>query len=319
MKIYRLMGILLLLENHSKMTARALSEHFEVSIRTIYRDLDILTEAGFSIVCESGRDGGVSLLDSQRPQINALDQKELIKLSQKFAINSNTDILDKNIALKIRGQLCESSKEIFDTIQNTTLIDNRGWYERESLNENYLEAIQNAIIQKLCMLIDYETAKEITVSRKIQPLGLCKKNNKWYLIAFCEIRSDYRVFKLSRIKNQTLLSQNYEPHLNFDIVSFWENSLKNFNESSTQKYICKDTQNTPLYIVKLKLSVPKLNILSGFDLLGFSENVYEVDMISEDIAFSQIIANTDITVLYPQSLIAKITNHAKKIIEKYQK
>lgn len=319
MKIYRLMGILLLLENHNKMTARALAEHFEVSIRTIYRDLDILSEAGFSIVSESGRDGGVSLLDSQRPQISALDQKELIKLSQKFALKPNTDILDKNISLKIRGQLCESSKEIFDTIQNTTLIDNSNWYGYEALNEDYLENIQKAIIQRLCILIDYETSKEATFSRKIQPLGICQKNNKWYLIAFCETRNDYRVFKLSRIITLTLLSQNYEPHLNFNITSFWENSIKAFNESSTQKYICKGNQNTPLYIVKLKLSVPKLNILSGFDLLGFSGNIYEVDMISEDIAFSQIIANKDIIVLYPQSLIDKITSHAQKIIEKYKK
>lgn len=313
------MGILLLLENHDKMTARSLAEHFEVSVRTIYRDIEVLSEAGYSIFCESGRDGGISLLDSQRIQISAMDEKELIKLSQKFALNSNTDILDKNIALKIRSQLSDSSKDIFDTIQNTTLIDNTSWYGYTSLDNTYMELLQKAIIEKLCLYIDYSSFKESTLDRKIHPLGLCKKNNKWYLVAFCEVRNDYRVFRLSRIQNPILTEEHYTSHSNFDIKSFWENSIKNFNESSTQKYVTSPVSKEPLYLVKLELSKPKLSILSGFDLLSFNENIYEVDMISEDIAFSQLTLNNDVTILSPQSLIDKITSHAENILKKYVK
>lgn len=319
MKIYRLMGILLLLEKNEKLTAKYLAEHFEVSIRTIYRDLDILSESGYPIVTESGRDGGISILGSNIPKISALDENELIKLAQKFALNSKTDILDKNITLKIREQLCESSREIFDTIQNTTLIDNSSWYGKDLINDNYLEVIQKAIIQNTCILIDYESPKEITFDRKLHPLGLCKKSNKWYLIAFCESRNDYRIFKISRIKNIAISDQKYEPHINFNISTFWENSLENFNETSTKQYIYSQTNDDPLYVVQLKLASPKLNILSGFDLLGFSKDIYEVDMISESIAFSQIIANSDITVIYPQKLVDKIISHAENILKKYQK
>ena len=114
MKMYRLMGILLMLENTSILTAKELAEHFEVSIRTIYRDLDTLSQAGFSIVTESGHGGGISLMNSKRIQLKTMDENEILSLVQKVIVKDSKDAISENIALKIRGQLTEASQKKFD-------------------------------------------------------------------------------------------------------------------------------------------------------------------------------------------------------------
>lgn len=318
MKLYRLMGILLLLENYKKMTAQDLAEHFEISVRTIYRDLDTLSEAGFSLVSESGHGGGISLLDASRLQISAMNENELIKIAQKFSISHCSDTLDENIALKIRSQLSSQAKSAFDKIACTTLIDPTNWYGNDaSTNQEYhLSTIQKAIVNNFCISLDYDSNTNSTLGRKIHPLGVCKKNNHWYLVGFCEIRNDYRIFKLSRISALALLEDKYSPHQDFDLNAFWISSTKEFSQVKDVKN-SKSPLNDQMYIVEIRCKTSQLKALHGFDLMNYKGDVYEVNMISEQIAFSQLLMLEGLTVVSPESLINRMILHAHNILKKY--
>ncbi len=129
MKHYRLLGILLLLENHPVLTAKEIAAHFEVSIRTVYRDLEVLSEAGYGIVTESGKGGGISLQYNKRVRVSAMDEHELIKLVRQFALKSD-DASYENIGLKIRSQLPPEAQLVYDRLIAVTLRVNDAGLDR---------------------------------------------------------------------------------------------------------------------------------------------------------------------------------------------
>lgn len=314
MKLYRLMGILLLLENHDKMTAQILADHFEVSIRTIYRDLEILSEAGFTLVTESGPGGGISLLDAKRPQLSAMDEAELIRIAQKFSCGPS-DLLTENLALKIRSQLSPDSQKTFDLLQKSTLIDPHNWTGKLISCDDALLSIQKAIIAHRILIINYQSNTRITLERRIHPLGLCQKNNQWYFVGFCELEKEYRTFKLSNIIELNLSDEHFSPHDTFDLNTFWAESTQNYR----QKIHRLPNPSLPQdYLIKIQCPESALSKLSAFTLISRRDNIYVFDMISESIAFTQLVLLDDITLIEPQSLINRFILHGQKILKKYE-
>jgi len=183
-KHYRLLGILLLLENNPVMTAKAISEHFEVSVRTIYRDLDVLSEAGYSIVTESGKGGGISLQYNKRLRLSAMDKSELLKVVEHFAIFDKNDQLSENLALKIRGQLPDDARLVFDRMREASLVDKSNWYGISNDREQFLSLIQESIINELKVIMDYKSGTGYTADRIVWPLGIVKKVGQNYLVGY---------------------------------------------------------------------------------------------------------------------------------------
>jgi predicted DNA-binding transcriptional regulator YafY len=331
MKHYRLLGILLLLENNHVMTAKALATHFEVSIRTIYRDLDVLSEAGYGIITESGKGGGISLMYSKRLRLSAMDEHELIQLARQFAFRDSDDQLSENISLKIRSQLPPEAQNVFDHLTRSTLVDRVSWYGKVSCLEESLSTIQQGILHKKKLIIDYTSAGGFSTDRVIRPLGVVKKANLSYLVAYCERRGEHRVFNIDKISKLELSDEDFLEDDGFNLKSFWEMTTGNYRFQASKPavrpisdaYAIADSSNESKgrYPVSIKCDEAYLIHLSGYKLLEMnSEGRYTFDMISETIAISQLFNHGDqVVVLEPKALVEAILDKARHIISHYEK
>ncbi len=331
MKHYRLLGILLLLENNHVMTAKALATHFEVSIRTIYRDLDVLSEAGYGIVTESGKGGGISLMYSKRLRLSAMDEHELIQLARQFAFRDTDDQLSENISLKIRSQLPPEAQDVFDHLTRSTLVDRVSWYGKVSCLEESLSTIQQGILHKKKLIIDYTSAGGFSADRVIWPLGVVKKANSSYLVAFCERRGEHRVFNIDKISKLVLSVDTYPEDECFNLKTFWEMTTGNYRFQASKPAVrpISDTsnmsdgsnENEGRYPVSIKCDEAYLIHLNGYKLLEMNnDGRYTYDMISEAIAISQLFNHGDqVVVLEPKTLVEAMLKKAHHIVSHYEK
>ncbi len=318
MKMYRLMGILLMLENEPLMTAKTLADHFEVSVRTIYRDIDVLSQAGFSIVTESGHGGGISLMNAKRIQLEAMSENEFLKLIQKVIAKDSNDEISENIALKIRSQLSEESQQKFDRLKKATLVDHKAWDGSNHFIEDKLTLIQKAILNHRKIIADYESNHQsLTIDRVLQPFGLAKKNQQWYLVAYCEMRQDYRVFKLSKFKKIEMIEEAFKVPPYFDLEAFWRATTNDFSIKENKIFDEGQSEiSKPQYWVKVEGEPEWVRHLDGFELISVENKRYTFNMISEDVAMSQLILMCDqLKILSPLSLVNRIQRKAEGILQ----
>lgn len=209
MKNNRLFKILYYVLEKGKVTANELAEKYEVSIRTIYRDIDVLSSAGIPIYATQGKGGGIEIADDFVLKKSFLSENEqeqiLIALKGLELTNKEyeNELLTKLIAL-------------FKT-KNTNWIevDFTNWQRSKSYDELFKD-IKSAIINKNIVRFIYFSSNKKETSRKVKPIRLLFKGWDWYVYAFCLSRNDFRYFKLSRIKEFKILPNTFED--NFDSI-----------------------------------------------------------------------------------------------------
>lgn len=185
-------------------TAFELAEKFEVSVRTIYRDLDSLSSAGIPIYTTQGKGGGISILPSFTldKSLFSLDEREKIVAAMQGILateGKNTDAL-----LTKLGALFQVKTT------NWIEVDFSNWVHRTP-QENYFNLLKEAILGKRVIhFIYYNPRKEKSV-RKVEPLKLVFKSKDWYLYAFCLERQDFRFFKLTRMRDLEIISETFIP------------------------------------------------------------------------------------------------------------
>ncbi|MCR4657731.1 MAG: YafY family transcriptional regulator [Lachnospiraceae bacterium] len=193
MKIDRLIGILSVLLQQEKTTAPELAERFEVSRRTINRDIEDLCKAGIPIQTSQGIGGGISIMDGYRMDRTILTSKDM------QMILAGLRSLDSVSGSSYYGQLMEkirAGSSEFITGRDSILIDLSSWY-RESLAPK-IEAIQDAIGLKKTIRFTYYSPGGDT-QREIEPYYLIFKWTSWYVYGYCLLRNDFRLFKLNRM------------------------------------------------------------------------------------------------------------------------
>lgn len=193
MKLDRLIGILSVLLQREQVTAFELAEKFEVSHRTILRDMDALCCAGIPIVTEKGRNGGIRIMEGYK-----LDKTVLLQ-SEMQAILAGLQSLDSISGTHRYRQLMEKlSVSTAKTIpaEHPVLIDLSAW-DSGAISQK-IEQIQSAMEQNHKISFSY-SAPSGTTSRKIEPYHLIFQWGHWYVWGYCYLRQDYRLFKLTRI------------------------------------------------------------------------------------------------------------------------
>ncbi|PHR27986.1 MAG: DNA-binding transcriptional regulator [Fluviicola sp.] len=207
----RLISILTLLKSKRLLTATELSERFDVSIRTIYRDIRKLEEAGVPIITIEGK--GYSLLDGYsvapvqftEKEANALiTAQHLVKQTQdKSFISDFTEAM-----IKVKSVFKASILEKSERLNSKIHVFQNHW---EDLSSNALSEIQLAITHVKFMEINYQKANDPEISfRKIEPYALISTNRKWILIAWCYLREGYRSFRVDRIRHFKVLNEQFE-------------------------------------------------------------------------------------------------------------
>lgn len=202
MKIDRLIGILTYLLQNEKATAQELARRFEVSHRTILRDIDSLTLAGIPIVTTQGNNGGISIMNGYKLDKSVLTIDELqniiIGLKGLGSVSKTSNIEQLIQKLSPRG---DSIVSLHDHI----FIDLSSYY-KDSLSEK-IKLIKQAITERRLIEFEYYYAKG-KVRRKIEPYFIQFKWTSWYVFGWCCERENFRLFKLNRLW-QLLLTDEY--------------------------------------------------------------------------------------------------------------
>lgn len=203
MQINRLFEIVYILLEKEKVTAGELAERFEVSTRTVYRDIEALSGAGIPVYMSKGKGGGVSLL----PGFTL--NKAVITEGEKAEILSALKALDavkpeeKTAALRKVGSLLGESD--YDWIE----VDFGIWSDKNS-EKILFQDIKKAVIEKRMIRFTYTNAKGQRSEREVEPLKLCFKGEAWYLYAWCREHGEGRFFKLKRIRNLKLTEEVFQ-------------------------------------------------------------------------------------------------------------
>ncbi len=198
----RLFKIVYHLLDQGQATAPELAEKFEVSVRTIYRDIDALSAAGIPIYAESGRYGGIYLMSGfvlDRVVLSEKEKQEILTALQSLNVTKNTS----------GSQTLQKLSAMFQLHTEDWLeVDFSRWGDKEFDNEKF-ELLKSAVIHCRNVRINYAGSYEMISERVIQPLKLVYKAKAWYLKAFCTERQDFRLFKLNRILDLEILEEKF--------------------------------------------------------------------------------------------------------------
>ena len=220
MQINRLFEIVYILLDKKTITAKELSERFEVSVRTIYRDVDTLSIAGIPIYTNKGKGGGISLMDDFVLNKSVLSEKEQNEILMSLQSLNAMKFLDVEPVLKRLSTIFnkESTKWID--------VDFSKWGSDDSEKEKF-NTIKTAIISTKIINFDYFSSYGEKTLRTVEPLKLVFKGQDWYLYGFCRLKHEFRIFKITRIRNIKLLDETFKRDIPNDIWGEGDKSYKN--------------------------------------------------------------------------------------------
>lgn len=206
MQINRLFEIVYLLLERKSITAKELAEKFEVSTRTIYRDIEILSSSNIPIYTTQGNGGGICLLDEyvfNKSLLSEEEQNQILFALQGLEKLTNQE--EKTILSKM--------STLFHKKQNNWIeIDFSDWGTKGETDRTF-NLIREAILSKTVCQFTYYNSYGQKNKRKVEPLQIYFKDKAWYLKAYCQEKQDYRLFKIARIRELQLTSDHFEREL----------------------------------------------------------------------------------------------------------
>ncbi|MCL2367283.1 MAG: YafY family transcriptional regulator [Oscillospiraceae bacterium] len=200
MKMSRLFEIIYLLLNKERLTAKELAERFEVSTRTIYRDIDNISLAGIPVYTEKGKGGGISLLPDfvlNKSVFSEQEQNEILSALQGLTQIQPTDT--DNVLGKLSALFNK-------TAINWLEVDFSAWGDEDS---DIWDQLKRSILERNVVTFDYFGSYSEKTHRRVEPLALLFKSRNWYLKAFDLIKQDMRLFKLTRIQDLMVTAESF--------------------------------------------------------------------------------------------------------------
>lgn len=273
MQINRLFEIVYILLERKKVTAQELAEKFEVSTRTIYRDIEILSSSNIPVYATKGKGGGIGLLDDYVLDKSLLSEEEqnqiLFALQSIHKIGSKDE---KNILDKMSSIFQKSKSNWID-------IDFSDWGTNGEQDQTF-NLLRQAILKHKVIEIVYCNSYGEEKKRKVEPLQIYFKDKAWYLKAYCRLKNDYRLFKISRMKDIRLLDEDFERELpkivekkpDFNVIRVESEISKDlayrvYDEFKKENIIIKENGN---FIVKFEC--PENDWVYGY-ILSFGEKL----------------------------------------------
>lgn len=217
MQTQRLFEIVYLLLDKKQMTAQALAEHFEVSVRTIYRDIDRLSQAGVPLYTKQGQNGGITILEGFKLNKSLLDREEQQRILTALESLAATGLNEQ--------ALLERLSRFFACSADWIKVDYIAWGEE---NKGLFEQLKEAAMKQQTLTFDYYNSNGEYSHRKAAALRLIFKSRSWYLQGYCYERNDYRLFKLKRMQKVVLLAEYGEfdvPDIDFERPSFAQTEI----------------------------------------------------------------------------------------------
>ncbi|MBD1545907.1 helix-turn-helix transcriptional regulator [Roseibium aggregatum] len=230
MRASRLLSILLTLQARGRVTARTLADEFEVSERTIYRDIDSLSEAGIPVYSERGSEGGYRLLDGYRTRLNGLSAQEADALFLTGLPGPAADLglgaVMAGAKTKLLTALPEGLRRGAEQMQNRFLLDAPAWFAQAE-QPDYLPEVARAVWDQRFIDIRYRAWKA-EKRRRVAPLGIVLKSGSWYLAG--AVDGSPRTYRISRILEFSLSDTHFERPADFDLAAYWRESTRRLEE-----------------------------------------------------------------------------------------
>lgn len=215
-RLNRLTAILIQLQTKKVVKAHEIADRFEISLRTVYRDVQALMEAGVPIGSEAGK--GYFMVDGYHlpPVMFTQDEASSMslagKLVEKMADKSVRAAFDSALQ-KVKAVLTESEKDHLQNLEPHVQVYPQSRYEHHNSNnfpDHFLTEIQRALAKREVLRIDYSSNKDELTTREVEPIGIFYYSMAWHLIGWCRLRNDYRDFRANRIKNLVNSGRNFE-------------------------------------------------------------------------------------------------------------
>lgn len=222
MRASRLLSILTTLQARGQVTAPELAEACEVSVRTIYRDIDALAAAGIPVYADRGAEGGYRLLDGYRVRLNGLSQPEAEALfmtglpGPAAALGLEPAMLAAQT--KLMAALPANLRPNAGRMQERFHLDAPGWFG-EAEQPKHLRAIADALLHENLIEIRYQSWRA-EKRRRVAPLGLVLKGGNWYLAG--HVDGSARTYRVARVLDCSVLGERFERPAGFDLTAYWQ-------------------------------------------------------------------------------------------------
>lgn len=235
----RLLSILLLLQSRRTATARELATDLGVSMRTVYRDIEVLGDIGIPVYAETGRAGGYRLVDGYRTTLTGLTAQEslalfLIGLPAPAASLGLTEPA-RSAEAKVLAALGPGSREQAKRLRDRFLLDLPNWYD-DAETPPALPGLAAAVLETRRVRVRYRRWREPReVRRLLDPYGLVVKNGTWYLVAADRTRTRagfprLRTYRVSNVLELTELDETFVPDPSFELAEYWREQLADFDQ-----------------------------------------------------------------------------------------
>ncbi|MGW4894393.1 helix-turn-helix transcriptional regulator [Kitasatospora sp. NPDC004240] len=230
MRASRLVTLLLLLQNRGRMTARQLAEELEVSVRTVYRDVEALAGAGIPLYGDAGHAGGYRLVDGYRTRLTGLTPDEAQAAFLAALPGTAAELgLGEALAtaqLKLRAALPAELREHAGRIQERFLLDAPGWYG-DGDHVPHLAAVAAAVWERREVVLRYRRWRAPEeIERRVRPYGLVLKAGRWYLVAAGP--SGVRTYRVDQIVELGAQGEEFTVPDGFDLAAHWQDYLAGF-------------------------------------------------------------------------------------------
>jgi predicted DNA-binding transcriptional regulator YafY len=222
MRADRLLSELMLLQSRGRMTAPALARELEVSVRTIYRDMDALGASGVPVYADRGREGGFAIMERYRSDLTGLTPEEvkaLFSLAAPAALDQlGTSGEVRAALLKLAASLPEQLRESESEVRGRIHVDPSPW-TGGTQPAPHLRTVHRAVWDEKQLRVEFAWQPHIRVARTIDPLGLVAKESYWYLVWRAD--DQIGVYRVNRLANVETLNTTFARPADFDLATFW--------------------------------------------------------------------------------------------------
>lgn len=219
-RIDRLTGMILLLQGRRVITAEEIAAHFEMSVRTVYRDIAALGEAGVPIVAEAGVGYSLARGYHMPPVMFTDEEAAALVIGAEVTSQVADESLKRSIGgalLKIRSVLPADRRDYVTRLERSVNVQ----FQRTAPPGTDLMPIQDAIVRRRCLALRYDAGRRGEVTeRVVEPLGVVFYARQWHLIAWCRLRGGLRDFRLDRLESWTVQPETFDGHADFSMEEF---------------------------------------------------------------------------------------------------
>ncbi|WP_225840133.1 YafY family protein [Streptomyces sp. NK08204] len=308
MRASRLVTLLLLLQNRGRMTAQQLAEELDVSVRTVYRDVEALGAAGIPLYGEAGHAGGYRLVDGYRTRLTGLtaDEAQAAFLAALPGTAAELGVGEALAAaqLKLRAALPAELREHAGRIQERFLLDAPGWYG-DADPTPHLAAVADAVWARRAAVLRYRRWRAPEeIERRVEPYGLVLKAGRWYLVAGGP--SGIRTYRVDQIVELHSLGEEFVIPDGFDLAAHWKSYLAGF----------RDRLHTGEALVRLTPEgARRIGVTPAGD--GWTETWVPIESI--DHAHGEFLRlGTDVEVMAPAGLRDRIAETVRTLATRYE-